>query len=201
MPAKWHGSIAYIQGFKTAWVVHNKLQILAAAKIHDLPIELLAGVCWIEVGGDPEIINRIAFDARYSFDWTRQLERPERTSFGQVSMQLRTAAQTLGIDLGEMTVSKWRELAYCLERDVYNIGMAARHLRELIDHDKLPSPLSMDDVRIVGARYNRGKELSLEDIKKDMSYGNFIVNNWIYFRNIIIFGHANGVLPVGARSR
>jgi len=45
----------------------------------------------------------------------------------------------------------------------------ARHFRQLVDHDKLPSPLSMDQVRIVGARYNRGIWLSLEQIKTNTS--------------------------------
>jgi hypothetical protein len=63
--------------------------------------------------------------------------------------------------------------------------LAARHLKQLIDHDKLEQPLSMDDIRIVGARYNRGMRLSLEQIKQNLSYGNFIVDSWHHFSDLL----------------
>jgi len=59
------------------------------------------------------------------------------------------------------------------------------HLRQLADYDKLPSRLSMNDVKIIGARYNRGTNLSLESIKKDTRYGDFIVKNWQYFNKLV----------------
>lgn len=77
-----------------------------------------------------------------------------------------------------MTTTQLRDLATCLQNDIYNINIVAKHLRQLIDHDgsnkNLPT-LSMEEVRIVGARYNRGIGLSLGDLKKNTSYGDFIV--------------------------
>lgn len=61
-----------------------------------------------------------------------------------------------------MTNGQLRNLASCLQRDVYNIDTAARHLCQLVDNDKFSSPLTMEQVRIVGARYNRGIGLSIE---------------------------------------
>jgi hypothetical protein len=49
---KFGGGIGYIQKFKDAWVIHNKNAIRTAAERYSLPVELMAGVCWIEVGGD-----------------------------------------------------------------------------------------------------------------------------------------------------
>ena len=75
-----------------------------------------------------------------------------------------------------------------MQKDVFNIEIAARHLRQLIDHDGLQkesSFLTMDDVRIVGARYNRGIGLSLEEIKKNTSYGDFIVRFWSRFKGLL----------------
>ena len=54
-------------------------------------------------------------------------------------------------------------------------------LRQLAVHDgfqaSLPNP-SMEEVRVIGARYNRGMGLALEQIKKNTSYGDFIVKIW-----------------------
>lgn len=190
---KFGGGIGYIQKFKDAWVIHNKNAIRTAAERYSLPVELLAGVCWIEVGGDPNFIDRVAFEVR-AFDWSgpafvdRHLtitNPPEKTSFGFVSMQLRTAARTLGLDVSKMDMNQLRTLANCLEKDVYNINLVAQHLRQLADYDKLPSALSMEDVRIIGARYNRGLIPTLEEIKRNTSYGDFIVNHWQRFSRLI----------------
>ncbi len=193
VPSGIGGGKDYIQKFKDAWVTHNKHFFHAAAARNRVPIELLAGVCWIEVGGDPDFIDRVAFEVR-AFDWSgppivdeylTMTNHPTKTSFGSVSIQLRTAARTLGLNVSEMSDSELRRLASCLQRDIYNIDTVARHLRELADHDDFSSPLSMEQVRIIGARYNRGVGLSLEKIKENTSYGNFIVNNWPRFSRLV----------------
>jgi hypothetical protein len=196
LPQRFGGGIAYIQRFKDAWVRRNKMLIVSCATRYGMPGELLAGVCWIEVGGDPNFIDRVAFDVR-AFDWSGPewidkhltiTSQPAKTSFGSVSMQLRTAAQTLGMNPVKMSTSQLSSLSACLEKDVFNIRIVARHLRMLIDHDHLqqkPPALSMDQVRIVGARYNRGIGLSLEQIRKNTSYGNFIVKYWPRFTGLL----------------
>ncbi|NMW24535.1 hypothetical protein HFP05_09190 [Rhodanobacter denitrificans] len=196
LPERAGGGIPYIQRFKDAWVRHNKSLIKSNAAKYGMPAELLAGVCWIEVGGDPSSIDRVAFDVR-SFDWSGSnwidqyltiTHHPARTSFGAVSMQLRTAAQTMGMNPAGMSTAQLSDLADCLQKDVFNIAIVARHLRMLIDHDGLqtnPPALGMDQVRIAGARYNRGIGLSLEQIRKNMSYGNFIVKFWPRFSALL----------------
>lgn len=196
VPQRLGGGRAYIQKFKDAWVHHNNLFIKTSAARYTLPPELLAGVCWIEVGGDPNFIDHAAFEIR-SFDWSGSpwvdknltvSSNPAKTSFGSVSIQLRTAAQTLGINPSEMSTTQLRGLASCLQRDIFNIDVAARHLRQLIDHDGLQKGLpllTMDQVRIVGARYNRGIGLSLDEIKKNTSYGDFIVKFWPRFTGLL----------------
>ena len=189
VPDRWGGGKAYIQRFKDGWVAHHRSAIRVAARDQGFPAELLAGVCWIEVAGDPSGIDRLAFEVR-AFDWSgpewmdRHLtvtNTPAKTSFGAVSMQLRTAAHTLGLDPAKLTTEQLRGLSTCLENDAFNISLVARHLRQIIDHDKLQTArpaLSMDAVRVAGARYNRGMGLSLESIRKNTSYGNFIVKFW-----------------------
>jgi hypothetical protein len=193
LPERFGGGRSYARGFKDTWAKKQSLLIRSAALRYKLPPELLAGVCWIEVGGDPDIIDRFAFEVRF-IDWSgpvcidRNLtvtSPPAKTSFGFVSMQLRTAAKTMGLNADKMSTSELRSLSRCLEKDAYNITLAAMHLRQLADYDKLPSRLSMNDVRIIGARYNRGTNPSLESIKKDTRYGDFIVKNWQHFTRLV----------------
>ncbi|WP_084276300.1 hypothetical protein [Erwinia mallotivora] len=193
LPEQFGGGRRHARGFKDAWVKKHRTLIRSAALRYNIPAELLAGVCWIEVGGDPNIIDRIAFEIR-SIDWSgpAYVDRnftitspPAKTSFGFISMQLRTAARTMGLDTDQMSTSELRALSLCLEKDTCNINLAAKHLRQLSDYDKLPTRLSMDDVRIVGARYNRGTKPGLASIKKDMRYGDFIVRNWQHFNKLI----------------
>ncbi len=188
-PERVGGGKAYIQRFKDTWVQHHRAAIRVAAGNHAFPPELLAGVCWVEVAGDPSGIDRVAFEVR-AFDWSGPAwvdqhmtitREPSKTSFGAVSMQLRTAAHTLGLDANKMDGSQLRSLATCLENDAFNIQTVARHLRQILDKDglqKQPPALDMDAVRVAGARYNRGLGLTLEEIRKNTSYGNFIVRFW-----------------------
>jgi hypothetical protein len=195
-PEKIGGGKTYIQGFKDAWISHNKTHINSNASKYQFPPELLAGVCWIEVGGDPSFIDSVAFNVR-AFDWSgpdwvdRNMtitRNPNRTSFGAVSMQLGTAAHAMGLDIKNMSSQQVRGLANCLQKDVFNIELVARHLRQLIDQDKLqknPPSLDFEAVKIAGARYNRGMGLSLAQIKENTSYGNFIVKFWPRFSGLI----------------
>jgi hypothetical protein len=87
-----------------------------------------------------------------------------------------------------MSHAQLSNLADCLQKDVFNIALVARHLRMLIDHDGLqtkPPAMSMDQVRIAGARYNRGIGLTLEQIRKNTSYGDFIVKFWPRFSGLL----------------
>lgn len=52
-----------------------------------------------------------------------------------------------------MSQDQFWELSQCLEKDFYNIDLAARHLRQLADHDGFQS-IGFEEVRVIGARYN-----------------------------------------------
>lgn len=96
-------------------------------------------------------------------------------------MQLRTAAISLGADPEVLSKEQLDKIADCLQNDSFNIDLVARHLRQLIDRDGLQITsfsYGMDDIRIIGARYNRGTNPTIEQIKANTSYGNFIVKIW-----------------------
>jgi hypothetical protein len=86
----------------------------------------LAGIAWNEVGGTPDFFDHVAFPIR-SFDWSGPavLDRnltitkdPDRTSFGSVSVQLRVAAETLGLDIRRLGFIEKEKLAQALSNDI-----------------------------------------------------------------------------------
>jgi hypothetical protein len=189
LPEAAGGGDAFLFKFKDAWVRHNRAAIKSAAAAQAIPPELLAGTAWIEVGGDPTFVDRLAFEVR-SFDWSGPkwvdehltiTKPPAKTSFGSVSIQLRTAAQTLGLDVANMSSSELTHLATSLEKDAYNLTVVAKHLRQLLEHD-FPGgdgrTLTPEQIKVVGARYNRGMGLSLEQIRKNLSYGEALLKRW-----------------------
>lgn len=187
VPERWGGGRPSLLAFKAAWVRYHRQRIVAAAERTRIPSLLLAGVAFIEVGGDPTWIDRVAFETR-SFDWLGPgwVDRnititnpPSRTSFGSVSIQLRRAAQTLGLDADAMNHSDQHRLIACLQTDRVNIDMVARHLRALVllDSPTASADLSDDAIRLAASRYNRGPEINLERLRQNTSYGDFILRN------------------------
>lgn len=176
-----YGSNKTLTSYKDAWVLFHARTIRNAAQSAGIPTLLLAGTCWIEVGGDPTFVDTIAFGVR-AFDHLGDpllkpltiTKEPQLTSVGDVSIQLRRAAETLGLNPGTMSISQQSRLKASLDGDVYNISIVARHLAQLAAIDNLPKNTD-DYIRVVGARYNRGPHLSLEAIRKNTSYGDAIL--------------------------
>ncbi|MCE7026535.1 hypothetical protein [Jiella avicenniae] len=192
-PSVLGGGKDYLFAFKDEWVRYNRAGILAAAKRHDLPPELVAGVAWIEVAGDPTFIDRLAFEVRTvvsrageTIDGSLGVSKPpEKTSFGSVSMQLEVAAETIGAKARDMDTKSLRQLGACLEHDGINVDLAARHLSALADHDGFARPLTVEDARVVATRYNRGKEPTRAEITKNASYGDAVVRRYARMRLLL----------------
>jgi hypothetical protein len=105
---------------------------------------------------------------------------PIKTSFGAVSIQLRVAAETMGENPKTISYDEQKELIEILSLDTRNLQIVARHLANLAKYD-FPNALSLcltsEQMRIVRARYNRGIGISMEQLKKNTSYGDFILRN------------------------
>jgi len=104
-------------------------------------------------------------------------------------MQLRTAAETMGLDIKKMSASQMRKLANCLQTDVFNIDIVGKHLLQIVKRDGFQGALpnfSEEQIKIIGARYNRGVGLSIDKIKQDTSYGDFILKFWSRLRMLLI---------------
>ncbi|HEU0051672.1 MAG TPA: hypothetical protein VFQ39_00800 [Longimicrobium sp.] len=187
-PDQLGGGDKFLWAFKDVWVSYNRNLIKKYAYANNIPPELLAGIAHIEVGGDPTEIDIVAFSVR-TFDWSGPkwvddhltiTKPPAETSFGPVSMQLRTAARTLGKDPDKMTPAQLLSLGLALQRDTYNLQLAAKHLRDLAEYD-FPGTdtrrLSDEQIVVIGSRYNRGM-ISIEKLKEDLSNGKTVLKRW-----------------------
>lgn len=174
-PDSQNGGIARLFNYKDAWVKYNSKLMRNASSGSAIPPILLASVAWAEAGGMPDFVKGdIVFPLR-SFDWSgpEWVDRhmtitspPGKTSFGAISIQLRVAAQIVGIDLTTLAHSKQVSLARCLETDAFNIAVVAKYLRALIlfDYPNVDTAnLTDEQFAIAGSRYNRGTQRKLDD--------------------------------------
>ena len=173
------GGRSFIFDFKDKWVHGYRRAIVAAAKEFDLPPELVAGVAYNEVGGDPSWADAAAFNIR-----GRKEKR--RTSFGSLSLQVRSAADSLGYT----NPGSWQDAAIIgsLNNSQENIFIAAKFLARLRNIDfkgRSANSLSKDDIAIIASRYNRGPGLSLDKIKKDTQYGRAITKRIDHIKKLL----------------
>ena len=176
-----HGGRPRLEAYKDAWIVYNKQRIIDAAKANAIPVDLLACVAYNEVGGDPPFVKRnIVLPIRqfdYSGpDWMRKYltltKPPTYTSEGAIKIQLRVAAEVLGIDPASLRYAQQNALTECLETDVFNLGTVAKLLHDLIMHDDPNADtrtLSDEQFILAGSRYNRGTERARADFIKSLS--------------------------------
>ena len=166
--------------YKDGWITHNKSAIKEAANSNQIPVDLLAGIAWAEVGGMPDIVDSIAYPIR-SFDWSGPdiidnnltiTKNPYQTSVGSVSIQLRNVAKIMGINLDKLTYPQQLELIKYMENDAANLEIVAKHLLQLIRYD-FPngSTNNLNDMQmiVVASRYNRGTARELSDIIRSIS--------------------------------
>ncbi len=180
-PSWLGGDKDFLRNYKNAWVKSHATTIKNQARLNNIPVILLAGVCWIEVGGDPDWIDSIAYPIR-SFDHMADpllepltiTKKPELTSMGDVSIQVRRAAEAANLDISTLSSEQKDELVKCLSDEDVNIAFVAKHLSQLKTVDKLCF-IEDEEIKILGARYNRGPSLSLSQIRANTSYGNLIL--------------------------
>lgn len=192
LPSKWGCGKNHLWSFKYSWIRHNKQHIKNASADNDIPPFLLAGVALTEVGGK-DFTDWPAFLVR-SFDWSGPdwvdshltiTKNPLETSMGAVSIQLRRAAETMGIDPYSLKDEQLLYLAGALQSDKFNLQIVAKHLRQLlfVDYPMLlkAEELTDEQVKMVGTRYWYGPEknhaaLRIEALKES-SYGSRILQH------------------------
>jgi hypothetical protein len=173
-----------VRNYKDSWVTEHATQIRTLAAVHRLPPELLAGVAWIEAGGKPYdskfwvyVGRRYAHSAGLDLEPIKITKNPGETSLGPVAIQLRRAAEAMGLDFATLSGNQKDELVRCLLNANNNLAIVAAHLEQLVKID-FPATrmIGKEEMRIIGARYNRGPQLSLQQIRQNTSYGDVIVD-------------------------
>lgn len=166
----------YLWAYKAAYLQYNRDKIIKYAHKENIPVLLLAGVAVAEVGGKPDRVKA------YGILQARQLindninknnTSSNATSVGALAIQLRAAAETLGINPETLTTTQQLQLANCLLDDDFNIEIVARHLKALIlfDYPNQTNTYQLTDEQLIlaGSRYNRGVERKKEDFVKSIS--------------------------------
>lgn len=172
LPDNWnyHTGSAYLWLYKTAWLIHHRGMIKEFAREAQIPEILLAGVAVAEVGGTPERFKSVGvLQFRQLLETiTRRTDNKysNSTSVGSIAIQLRAAAQTIGIRPDTLTSFQQFKLSQCLLDNRFNIRVVAFHLRDLILHDNPGGDtinLTDEQIILAGSRYNRGIERDKAD--------------------------------------
>ncbi|MFP4411274.1 eCIS core domain-containing protein [Coleofasciculus sp.] len=154
-----------IWDFKKQWVRGYLEVIEQAATTFKLPSILVAGIAFREVGGDPPISDPLAYGWRYSTRISR--EYALRTSYGNLSIQIRRAMESLGYDSALTTGTQLQAIRESLLEPRQNIFIAAQHMSDLRNIDfpgKKAADLTRDDIMVIAARYHAGPELTREEL-------------------------------------
>lgn len=182
---KWKksGNNDYLFKRKAEFVKYYSAVIKHAAKMNGIPPFLLAGIAFTEFGGKPDWLKKGVRSLR-ELDWSgpdiidRNLtttNHPDKTSFGDMAIQLGRAGKELGYE--SINKTDRDAIQESLLDPVIGIYIAAIHVKRLKNVDFKNTPvdkLTQADIEIIASRYNRGLELSKENIKKDTSYGRSI---------------------------
>jgi hypothetical protein len=97
-----------------------------------------------------------------------------------MSIQVRTAAETLGYDPANLSDQERELIIKALEDPQTAIFVAANHLSDLrdIDHPNVTAAEMTDEqLAEVATRYNRGSGLSQEQIQDNLDYGDDLLGH------------------------
>jgi hypothetical protein len=172
-----------------AFVYPNKFRFLSSARdvledaaaMYDIPVLLLAGVAYIEFGGAPMFVDPAAHVAR-TYHLLNDKD-PNLTSFGNMSIQVRRALETLGYE--NATKKQTSDVIKALKDPVQNIYIAAKHLSDIIAlrfDGKSADELTDEEIQMAAAMYNIGPNTAL-DTAMASDYGQRVMQNrwWILY--------------------
>ncbi|MGR4884615.1 hypothetical protein ACIPUC_35120 [Streptomyces sp. LARHCF249] len=177
---------------KTEWISKNKEILRAAARHAGLPEELVAGIAWKEIAGQPGFFDNGADFLRRSADETPWGLSPitaenlpwrfggqvDETSFGPIAIQLRRGAEVLGYDPEHLTERQQHVVQGALQDPKQNAFIAAGFLAQIkaeTGYADVPADqLTQAQMQEIAARYNGGPYW---ESKKGQDYGNEFVDN------------------------
>jgi hypothetical protein len=149
---------------RRAYISANKDLIRAAAQDSGLPPEMVAGIAWQEVAGDPGLLDDLAYEGRKVLPGG---EDPDRTSMGPMAIQVRRAAEVLGYDPGNLTDMQRDAVVSAVRDPAQNIFIASEYLAQLKAEssfaDVPPERMTREQMQELAARYNGGPYHRSED--------------------------------------
>ncbi|MFI9341440.1 hypothetical protein ACIG0D_09255 [Streptomyces sp. NPDC052773] len=139
------------------YISANKAIIKAAAHDAGLPPEMVAGIAWQEVEGDPGWLDDAAYEGRKIIPGR---EDPDRTSMGPLSIQVRRAAEVLGYDPHNLTEMQRSIVVDAIKDPAQNIFIASEYLAQLKAESGFahvpPEQMTRAQMQELAARYNGG---------------------------------------------
>ncbi|MFE9661426.1 hypothetical protein [Streptomyces sp. NPDC005955] len=139
------------------YVSANKELIRAAAADSGLPPEMVAGIAWNEVEGDPGWLDDAAYEGRKVLPGS---EDPDLTSMGPLAIQVRRAAEVLGYDPHHLTDMQRDQVVSAAKDPAKNIFIASEYLAQLKAEsgfaDVPPEQMTRAQMQELAARYNGG---------------------------------------------
>lgn len=186
--------------FKDGWVTDQAATIRVVARKYGLDPAILAGVAWMEAGGMPDVMDRLAVEGRKRLPF---LSPPYMTSGGDVSIQLRHVARQTGRDPEVMSDAQLDALLRRLEgSEAWNLDMVGQHLAGLRDRgwpDQGGRPLSDDQIVRLGFMYNVGYNPEYVDPSTDLNDPRYRKRSDYGFDLVAKIGRMKGLLDKNSR--
>ncbi|MFD3477861.1 hypothetical protein [Streptomyces sp. NPDC058695] len=182
---------------RTEWIAANKEIIKAAARNSGLPPDMVAGIAWQEVGGQPGILDDLTDTIREQADsplspitpenlpW-RLGGDPDNTSFGPIAIQVRRGAEVLGYDPDHLTDQQRGMVEEALQDPGQNVFIASEYLAQLKAESEFADvpaeEMTPAQYQELAARYNGGPYWEGDDAQ---AYGRGFTNNLDDARNAL----------------
>ncbi|MFG2553934.1 hypothetical protein ACGFWF_28825 [Streptomyces sp. NPDC048581] len=149
---------------RRTYISGNKALIHDAARNSGLPPEMLAGIAWQEVEGDPSWIDEAAYGVRRHLPG---MGEADQTSMGPIAIQVRRSAEVLGYDPENLTDAQRDEVVNASKDPGQNIYIASEYLAQLKAESEFadvpPERMTREQMRELAARYNGGPYWRSED--------------------------------------
>ncbi|MFD6534677.1 hypothetical protein [Streptomyces sp. NPDC060184] len=176
---------------RAAWIAANKEIIRAAAENSGLPADMVAGIAWQEIGGQPGYLDDITDTIREQADAPWGLSpvspenlpwrlggSPDETSFGPIAIQIRRGAEVLGYDPDSLTEHQRSIVEESLQDPGQNIFIASGYLAQLKAESEFAdvpaAEMTPAQYQELAARYNGGPYWEGADAQ---AYGRGFTNN------------------------
>ncbi|MCX4026932.1 PAAR domain-containing protein [Endozoicomonas sp. SM1973] len=144
--------------FKNTWVKDNKTGITLSARRHNIMPEVIAGIAWSEAGGDAGLLNIVGHEVRSMTEWLEITRAPEKTSFGDVEIQIRRVAETGGVDK-KLTYCNRVDVINLLKNEQVNIAVVTKYLADMLSQiypGYTKSDFDRYKIELSGYLYNMG---------------------------------------------